>query len=137
MGSRHRFSGPRAQMKDQRVRSRSLPLILAGSGSLAGSHASAEVVAFDDMGNAGGGAYVSSIVVDLDKGVATRTDGGAGYDVLLATSEGIWLKVGDGVGYGLAVQTIGRGEVADNWADTLMSADGKTTVVVGGDCVER
>lgn len=104
---------------------------------MAGSHASAEVVAFDCARDACGRACVTSIVVDLGKGVAARTDGGADDDALLAPSEGIWLKVEHGVGHGWAVRTISRDEVADDWADVRMSAEGKATVIVGGGCVER
>ncbi|GAB1265135.1 hypothetical protein NBRC116493_13400 [Aurantivibrio infirmus] len=82
------------------------------------------------------------IVIDTEKKIGTRSDGGKNYSVIKITDYAIWLKVNEPENImALATQMIERskpnGNKAGKWVDTVLSVSGAVSPLNGGICWEQ
>ena len=81
--------------------------------------------------------YSTEFQVDVDAGTASRSDSDTQYQLLSFTREAVWLIQKATSDRMIAVATISRSEIGGTWTDTQLFADGNTSPISGGYCVER
>ena len=80
--------------------------------------------------------YAVEFAVDLSKAEAIRSDTGAKYQVLKANADAFWLMSKNANYLNTIIEVIARSQVGGNWTETWLWADGTTSPVAGGYCVE-
>lgn len=97
----------------------------------------AQTLNFDCKWHESSPPYSTEFQVDLNAGTASRSDSDTQYKVLSSSDEAVWLIQNANSDRMIAVATISRSEVGGTWTDTQLFADGNTSPISGGSCVER